>query len=441
MFQHPYRHFPAASPPPYQLAMQALSPNEQRQLITSLPKTDLHTHLDGSMRIATLIELARQHKVELPSYEAGGLKELVFKDHYANLSEYLRGFSYTCAVLQTTEAIERVAFELGEDAIEQGIRYLEARFAPQLLVATGAACVHALQAVAAGLQRAATAFNQAPAVKQGQEIPFEWSIICCAMRTFKRGMGHYYDSLLDLLPGMAHKELVSIASLEAVQAAIVAREQHGIPVTGFDLAGEEAGYRAAHHAAAYEKAHHNFIRKTVHAGEAYGPESIYEAITRCHAERIGHGTFLFASERVQHTSIHNKERFVDALAEYIATRRVTIEVCPTSNLQTIPELGGDMRQHPVKRMIDYGMAVAIATDNTLVSHTNLNRELHLVVNACDLDLMGLKRLVLNGFKGAFYPGSYQAKRTFVRCAAEQIERRMDEFFERRRDATGGCRRH
>lgn len=394
-------------------------PNE---LIQAVPKSDLHTHLDGSLRVTTLIDLAREQGVVLPSYDVGGLNELVFKPVYKDLSEYLLGFSYTCAVLTSFEAMERVACEMVEDALAQGVRYMEVRFAPQRLVASGEACVRALQAVGSGLARAARRHNATQAVRQGDDIPFEWAIICCAMRNFGRGMGAYYDRLLDVLPGMTHKEVVSIASFEAVRAAVAAREKHGVPVMGFDLAGEEAGYRAGHHYAAYEEAHRHFIRKTVHAGEAYGPESIYEAIARCHAERIGHGTFLFSPDRIRDPSIPDKGAFADALAEYIATMRVTIEVCPTSNLQTIPELAGDIRNHPVKRMLGYGMAVAVATDNTLVSHTTINRELSLVAEACELDLAAFKRLVLAGFKGAFYPGRYEEKRTFVRRAAERFEK-------------------
>ncbi len=374
------------------------------------------------MRVSTLIELARELGVALPSYGEAGLRENVFKPAYANLAEYLLGFRYTCAVLLTPEAMERVAFEMAEDAVAQGVRYLEVRFAPQLLASTGEACVRAFQAVNDGLMRAKRQHNLSELVRQSGDIPFDYAIICCAMRNFGRGMSAYYDRLLDVLPGMRHKEVVAIASLEAVRAAVAARERHGIPVMGFDLAGEESGYPAGHHYAAYEEAHRHFLRKTVHAGEAYGPESIYEAIARCHAERLGHGTFLFSPDKIQDPQIVDKAGFADQLAEYIATMRVTIEVCPTSNLQTIPELGGDLRNHPVKRMLDYGMAVAVGTDNTLVSHTNINRELELVTDACKLDLAGFKRLVLAGFKGAFFPGRYAEKRAFVRQAAERFER-------------------
>jgi adenosine deaminase len=393
-----------------------------RELIQAVPKSDLHAHLDGSVRVETLIELAREQGVVLPSYDVAGMNELVFKPVYKNLPEYLLGFDYTCAVLLSFEAMERVACEMAEDAIAQGVRYLEVRFAPQRLVGSGEACVHAFKAVGEGMARAARQHNASAAVKQGLDIPFDWAIICCAMRNFGRGMSAYFDRLLDVLPGMRHKEVVAIASLEAVRAAVAARERHGVPVTGFDLAGEESGYPAGHHYAAYEEAHRHFIRKTVHAGEAYGPESIYEAIARCHAERIGHGTFLFAPERILDPLIADKAAFADQLADYIATMRVTIEVCPTSNLQTIPELKNDIRNHPVKRMLAYGIAVAVGTDNTLVSHTNINRELALVAEACDLSMEGFKRVVLAGFKGAFYPGKYSEKRAFVRRAAERFEK-------------------
>jgi len=408
------------------------------EFIQSVPKSDLHAHLDGSLRIATLIELAREQGVPLPSQETDGLEALVFKPVYANLAEYLVGFRYTCAVLQTYEAMERAACEMAEDAIAQGVRYLEVRFAPQRLVSSGEGCVQAFQAVGRGLERAAKRQHALAAVTSGDDIPFEWAIICCAMRNFERGMGTYYDRLLDLLSGMRHKEAVSIASLEAVHAAVTAREKFGIPVMGFDLAGEEAGYPAGHHYAAYEEAHRHFIRKTVHAGEAYGPESIYEAIARCHAERIGHGTFLFSPKRIQDPAIADKAAFVDQLAEYIATMRVTIEVCPTSNLQTIPELNGDMAGHPVKKMLKYGMAVAVGTDNTLVSHTNINRELKLVADACGLDVPMFKRVILAGFKGAFYPGRYADKRLFVRRAAERFERLAERFAAPRRRETPAC---
>jgi adenosine deaminase len=392
------------------------------ELITQAPKSDIHVHLDGSLRLETLIDLARERGVALPSQSAAGLREQVFKPVYRDLTEYLQGFQYTCAVLRDGEALERVAGELAQDAIAEGVRYMEVRLAPQLLVTRGQELGGVLRSVAAGLARAARDFRASAAVVSGADMPFVSGIICCAMRNFQRGMSGYYDALLDAFPSMPHKQIVALASQEMARAAVASRDRDGLPVVGFDLAGEEAGYRAGHHAAAYQEAHSRFLRKTVHAGEAYGPESIYEALTLCHAERIGHGTWLFAPDRIASAAITDREGYVNALVEYIATRRITIEVCPTSNLQTMPELGGDLANHPVRRMIERQLPVAVATDNRLVSHTTVTAELCRVADCCQLDAAGVKRLVLAGFKGAFFPGSYAEKRAFVAQAAARIER-------------------
>ena len=391
------------------------------ELIRAVPKAELHVHLDGSLRLSTLIDLAGEQGVSLPSYEEQGLRDLVFKNQYANLSEYLAGFAFTCAVMHDNEAIERVACELAEDALAENVRYLEVRFAPQLHVARSEEMMGVLAAVTRGLERAAKVFNATPAVTSGHEVRFRFGIIICAMRNFFPGMSPYYARLTDVLPAMPHKELISLAALEAARVAVDARDNHGLPVVGFDLAGEEAGYRAGHHAAAFQEAHHHFICKTVHAGEAYGPESIYEAITKCHAERIGHGTWLFAPERITDPAIKDRVRYVDRLVEYIASRRIGVEVCPTSNLQTMPELG-NIANHPVRQMMAHRLAVTIGTDNRLVSHTTLTREIALVTEAFSLDLRALRNLVLAGFKAAFFPGSYAEKRIYVAQAAAQFDR-------------------
>lgn len=390
-------------------------------LIRALPKSDLHVHLDGSLRLGTLIELARRQNVKLPSYEEAGLGELVFKPRYADLTEYLAGFGYTCAIMQDAESIERISFELAEDALADGVRYLEVRFAPQLHIARSEQMTGVLAAADRGLARAARAFNATPPVAAGTDLPFRYGIIVCALRNFSPRLSAYYERLVDVLPAMPHKELVALASLEAARAATEARDRHGLPIVGFDLAGEEAGYRAGHHAAAFQEAHRHFICKTVHAGEAYGPESIYEAITRCHAERIGHGTWLLAPERIADPSIVDRARYVLRLAEYIASRRIAIEVCPTSNLQTMPELGG-LEAHPLGRMMGLRLAVTIGTDNRLVSHTTLTREFSRVCAAFSLDLPALRTLALAGFKAAFFPGTYAEKRAMVALAATCFDR-------------------
>lgn len=390
------------------------------EFIRRIPKTDLHLHLDGSLRLPTLIELAREQNVELPSYEEAGLRELVFKDSYRDLPEYLRGFAYTVAVLQTTEALERAAFELAEDNLAEGVRYIEVRFAPQLHYNQKLTTGEVLGAVASGLERAKRRHNASEAVRSGADLPFEFGIIVCALRSFNARMSAYYRRILDVLRHAPRKEVFAVASLEMARAAVALRDREGLPIVGFDLAGEEAGYPAAVHRAAYQYCHSNFLKKTVHAGEAYGPESIFQAITDCHANRIGHGTFLFAANMVQDPDINDREAYVARLAEYIASERITIEVCLTSNLQTTPTIARP-EDHPVRHMIEGELSVSICTDNRLVSHTTVTQELERVARHLKPTRHQFRNLVLAGFKGSFYPGPYREKRAYVRRVIDRYE--------------------
>ncbi len=385
----------------------------KRTFLTAIPKTDLHLHLDGSLRVETLIELARAQHVELPSYSPAGLRESVFKPAYRNLAEYLAGFRYTCAVLQDTESLARVACELAEDSLAEGVRYIEVRFAPQLHVQDGLGLIDTIRAVNDGLAAAARQHNTSEAVRRGGDLPFCYSIIACAMRTFNRHMSPYFARLFDLLPETPVRELVAIASEQVVRAAVTARDRDGLPVTGFDLAGEEAGFPAATHKRAYAFAHSHFLCKTVHAGEAYGPESIFQALTDCHANRIGHGTFLFSPAMIKDPQIKDPARYVEALAEYVARRRITIEVCLTSNLQTTPGITS-IATHPVCNMLKHNCSVSLCTDNRLVSNTSVTQELTRLTEAVDIPPETLQNIIVAGFKGSFFPGTYNEKRTYVR---------------------------
>ncbi len=389
------------------------------ELLRRIPKTDLHVHLDGSVRIPTLIELARASRVELPSETEEGLCELVFKDSYENLAEYLRGFAYTTAVLRTPEHLERVAFELAEDNIAEGVRYIEVRFAPQLHYHSGLHMREVLAAVNRGLERAARRHNESAAVRSGEDLAFHYGIIVCALRAFTRHYGPYFAALLDLLGAAPRKEVFGIASLEVVRTAVAIRDRDGLPIVGFDLAGEEAGYPAQDHREAYQYAHRHFLKKTVHAGEAYGPESIFQAITDCHANRIGHGTFLFAVDMVRGPGIADPARYVEQLAEYMASQRITIEVCLTSNLQTTPSIRS-VAEHPVRQMIERGLSVTICTDNRLVSHTTVTRELERLVEGVPLDGRQFRNVIVAGFKGAFMPLRYVDKRRYVHRVIERL---------------------
>ncbi len=392
-----------------------------RQQLYQIPKSDLHVHLDGSLRIETLIELAQQQMVGLPSYSEEGLRELVFKSQYANLPEYLRGFAYTCAVMQDRESLERIAFELAEDCIAENVRYLEVRFAPQLHAANSKDMGWVLSAVSRGLERAARTANSAPAVVDGTELPFEYGIICCAMRTFGPGMAKYYDRLLEALPSTPSKSVVSYASYELARVITRLRDEEGLPIVGFDIAGAEAGHPAKYHRDAYLHCRRNFVGVTVHAGEAYGPESIYDAIFECGATRIGHGTNLFAADMIQDADITDRPLFCERLSEYIARTRMTLEVCPTSNLQTLPKIRS-LAEHPLREMIAHRLSVAICTDNRLVSNTTVTDELFKVVEALKLDVSTLRQLVVAGFKGAFFPQDYRRKRHYVRQVLAHFDR-------------------
>jgi adenosine deaminase len=164
--------------------------------------------------------------------------------------------------------------------------------------------------------------------------------------------------------------------------------------------------------------HRHFLKKTVHAGEAYGPESIFQAITSLHADRIGHGTHLYSADMVQH---EDPDRYVRQLAQYVADRRITLEVCITSNMQTMPQLRR-VEDHPFGRMVKDKLSVTICTDNRLMSLTSMTRELSQACTAFDLTPRQLRSVVIYGFKRSFFPGTYLEKRAYVRNAIDFYDR-------------------
>jgi adenosine deaminase len=309
------------------------------------------------------------------------------------------------------ENLESAAFEMAEDTHAEGVRYIEVRFAPQLHVTHATEIGAIVHAVFRGLEKAKKRFN---AGVDEADMPFGYGIILCAMRRFNRQMSPYYERLLNRAGNIAVRYSYARASLTLVKEAVKLRDD-GLPIIGFDLAGEEAGYPAVHHKAAFQCAHSNFLRKTVHAGEAYGPESIFQAITECYANRIGHGTFLFSEAAIKLKSIKDKAGYIAQLSEYIANQRITIEVCPTSNLQTIPEFQ-TLEDHPIQLMVDNGLSVCVSTDNRLVSHTSVTNELKLLADHLTLTDSQFRDLVLAGFKRSFFPGPYGEKRAYVRRA-------------------------
>jgi adenosine deaminase len=385
-------------------------------LVRRLPKTDLHVHLDGSLRLASLIDLARERKVALPSETLEGLEALVFRPRYASLAEYLEGFRYTVAVLQDAEALERAACELAEDCQADGVRYVEVRFAPQLHVRPGFEVPDVVRAVDRGLRRAAAAFNARPEVAQGQEPRFAAGILLCAMRFFRPEFSLGFRRFFETLPEASEREIQQAASLEVARAAARLKNEEGLLVVGIDLAGQEKGYPAEDHAKAYQIAHEAFLGKTVHAGEDYGPESIFQAIGDLHADRIGHGTWLFDETKITSPRIRDRKRYVENLSEFIADKRITIEVCLTSNQQTVPELSADLRRHPFAEMRRRRLSTTFCTDNRLVSHTSVSHEIARAVEAFALTPQEVRDSLIYGFKRSFYPGTYLEKRAYVRQA-------------------------
>jgi adenosine deaminase len=383
------------------------------ECIRALPKTDLHVHLDGSLRLGTLIELAKEQKIELPSYDEEGLKDLVFKENYADLPEYLAGFSYTTAVLQDPESLERTSYEMALDCFADGVFYVEVRLAPQRHMGPHQSMDEVMRAVSSGFARAKGEINARPEIKAGSMPEFEYGIIACAMRKFEASYSRYYRQLFDLHPQLPEKQRFQIAAFDLVRGVIRLRDEEGLPVVGFDLAGEESGYPAADFAEAYDLAHKAFLKKTVHAGEAYGPPSIFQAITECHADRIGHGTNLFREDMVDLPTDGERKRYVRALWQYIADRRITVEVCLTSNMQTMPNLKS-MGEHPFRRMIEARISTTFGTDNRLISRTTSSNEIGLAIKHFGLSERRLRNIIIYGFKRSFFAGDYLQKRAYVR---------------------------
>jgi adenosine deaminase len=394
------------------------------EFLNEMPKSDIHLHLDGSMRLSSLIEMSKKTQTKLPAQTEEGLRELVFKESYANLGEYLQGFSYTCDVMRDLENIERTAYELAVDNQKEGVNYIEVRFAPQLLVdhSKGLTLDSVLGACNDGLMRAKKEYNNTEAVTSGEKPQFHYGIITCAMRMFgPKGFSPYYTNLFRMMNYAKPMQVITMAAMEMVRASVKLRDTKGLPIVGIDLAGQEEGYPAGKFKEVYEYAHKNFMNKTVHAGEAYGAESIMEAITECYADRIGHGYSLFSPGQILDKTIENKDKFISDLASFMADKRTVIEVCLTSNMQTNPNIK-DIKDHKFKDMLEHRMATTICTDNRLVSNTTVSKEYRLALDNFDIPYKRLKDIVAYGFKKSFYPGNYVQKREYAKTNMQYFDK-------------------
>jgi adenosine deaminase len=392
--------------------------------IHEMPKSDLHLHLDGSMRLSTLIEMAKKNNIKMPSYTEEGLRELVFKSTYNNLGEYLHGFQYTCAAMRDLENIEQAAYELAVDNQKENVIYIEPRFAPQLMMDadSGLTMEAVMTAANKGLLRAKKEYNAQPEVVSGERPEFNYGIISCAMRKFgPKGYSPYYSNFFKMMEFSKEKEVLKEGALQMVKAVVKLRDEKDLPIVSIDLAGQEDGYPPGIFKDVYAYAHKNFMHKTVHAGEAYGAESIFQAITECYADRIGHGYYLFDENKVVDTAISDKKKYISDLVSFVADKRTTIEVCLTSNLQTNPEIK-DIKNHNFKHMLANRMSVTICTDNRLVSDTTVSKEFQLAVDNFDIPVKHLKDIVAYGFKKSFYHGNYIEKRNWAKKVVQYFDK-------------------
>ncbi|MDP2301232.1 MAG: adenosine deaminase [Ignavibacteria bacterium] len=327
-------------------------------IIRTVPKVLLHDHLDGGLRPETIIDLAKDIKYNaLPTKNPKELAEWFHRGaNKGNLVEYLQGFEHTCAVMQTKEGLSRVAYEMMEDMKKDGVCYVETRFAPVFHTSKGLYMDDVVNAVLDGLERGKKDFGVG------------YGLILCGMRNMKN-------------------------TLEIAELAVNFRNQG---VVGFDLAGEEGGYPPKKHIDAFQFIKRANFNITIHAGEAFGKESIWQAIQWCGSHRIGHGT------RILEDLVFDKDGNVvglGELAQYILDQRIPIEICLLSNVHTgaIDKL----ENHPFEKLYKLKFRVTINTDDRLMSNTTMTNEFMLAKKYFNLSLDDIEKLTINSMKSAF----------------------------------------
>lgn len=327
--------------------------------LRKLPKVLLHEHLDGGLRPATVIELAAElGYTGLPTTDPSDLAAWFHRGaQRGSLPEYLEGFLHTTSVMQTDSALERVAFEFIEDMHHDGVVYAEIRFAPIYHLARGLTQDQVVAAVIRGL------------VRGEQTYGVQWGLIICAMRHMTN-------------------------SLEAAELAIRHRDNG---VVGFDLAGGEDGFPPKKHILAFQAIERANFYITLHAGEAYGPESIWQALQYCGAHRLGHATRLRDDIEI----LPDGSLKLGRLAQYILDRRIPLEMCLLSNLHT--GACARLEDHPFGIFFRRGFRVCLNTDDRLMSDTSMTQETTLAAELFDLSLNDLEKLSLNAIKSAFAP--------------------------------------
>ena len=338
------------------------------ELLRRLPKAELHCHLDGSVRPETLIELGREYKKPMPRDDAESLRDYMRVDDARSLEDYLARFDVTLSVMQTADALDRIAYELSIDAARDGVRYIEVRYSPVLNVRGGLSLGEAVEAPLRGLERA---------MKDGGATA---RVIVCGLR-----------------------HLSPETSMELARLA-VAYKHRG--VVAFDLAGGELNNPASLHAAAFAYAREHDLPCTCHAGEGADASYVREAVHVCGAHRIGHATRLIEDE---------------SLTQYVNDRRIALEICLTSNVQT--HAVESYEEHPLRRYFDRGMNVVLNTDNRLMSGTTLTDEYAWAAKSLAFTFDELAEIAINGFASAFLP--WQEREALVDRARAEIAAMRD----------------
>ncbi len=327
--------------------------------IRRAPKVLLHDHLDGGLRPRTVIELAAAQGYDaLPTTDEGALREWFKRGaNRHDLTLYLETFAHTVGVMQTADALRRVAAECAEDLAADGVVYAEVRFAPELHVHGGLNLDEVTEAVVQGFAEGS----------HGRGIRI--GTLCTAMRT-------------------------AANSREIAELAVRWRDRG---VVGFDIAGAEKGYPPTQHLSAFEYCQRENFHFTIHAGEAFGPKSIWEAIQWCGAERLGHGVRI----RDDIAQDADGREVLGLLAAYVRDRRIPLEVCPSSNVHT--GVSATIAEHPIKMLVDLRFRVTVNTDNRLMSDCSMTSEMAALRDAFGWGLDRMRWLTINAMKSTFIP--------------------------------------
>jgi adenosine deaminase len=331
--------------------------------IRRAPKVVLHDHLDGGLRPLTIIELAEQiGYTELPASDPDKLGQW-FREaaHSGSLERYLETFAHTVAVMQTEHGLTRVAREAVEDFADDGVVYAEIRWAPEQHTEDGLSLAQVVDAVNTGFRQ-----GEALAAQRGRRI--QVGALATAMRHAAR-------------------------SREIAELAVRYRDRG---VVGFDIAGAEAGFPPTRHLDAFEYLRRENYHFTIHAGEAFGLPSIWEAIQWCGTDRLGHGVRII--DDITQTPDGPQ---LGLLARYVRDKRIPLEMCPSSNVQT--GAASSIAEHPIGLLRDLQFRVTVNTDNRLMSGTSMSREMELLVEAFDYDWADLRWFTINAMKSAFLP--------------------------------------